>query len=288
MEQWEASSQYPKRYMFREIFHHLKSNKNAFFFAFFFLKQSWFIFAPFEGDPVSNHLKPYWPTEATTASDSEDPGGPDRLRVETKVNVELHTENKLNHISEREREALLEKSKQTPTSDKDVVVVSQSNTTNHQPEQRKGEQRVLVNQVGCLNYYYLKWSNTNHPSCAGILKNKISYPPPLTDKNMKNRLREKLSDYNSPAITSPPPNNNITAPPSLPSVNIMTPLSRAPSQASNDGNHNSSTLIKPPIAPRPQLPLGAPPAGIYQETNGGVAMHLKSGTVNGGNESDSE
>uniref|UniRef100_A0AAQ5ZGN2 Cadherin EGF LAG seven-pass G-type receptor 1 n=1 Tax=Amphiprion ocellaris TaxID=80972 RepID=A0AAQ5ZGN2_AMPOC len=103
-----------------------------------------------KGDSVANHVKPYWPTEATTASDSEDPGGAERLRVETKVNVELHPENKLNHVGEREREAL-----------------------NHQPEQRKG-----------------------------ILKNKISYPPPLTDKNMKNRLREKLSDYNSPTITS--------------------------------------------------------------------------------------
>lgn len=72
----------------------------------------------------------------------------------------------------------------------------------------------------------------------------------------------------------------------------MTPSSRPPSLASNDGgrpgNHDSSSLIKPPIAPRPQIPAGPPPAGIYRETNGGVAMHLKSGTVNGGNESDSD
>uniref|UniRef100_A0AAZ3P5L6 Cadherin EGF LAG seven-pass G-type receptor 1 n=1 Tax=Oncorhynchus tshawytscha TaxID=74940 RepID=A0AAZ3P5L6_ONCTS len=38
-------------------------------------------------------------------------------------------------------------------------------------------------------------------SFLGILKNKITYPPPLTDKNMKNRLREKLSDYNPPTIS---------------------------------------------------------------------------------------
>uniref|UniRef100_A0A3B5B7U1 Cadherin EGF LAG seven-pass G-type receptor 1 n=1 Tax=Stegastes partitus TaxID=144197 RepID=A0A3B5B7U1_9TELE len=164
-----------------------------------------------KGDSVSNHVKPYWPAEATTASDSEDPGGAERLRVETKVNVELHPENKLNHVGEREREALQERDKQTPSNAKDSAPAGQPNS-NHQPEQRKG-----------------------------ILKNKISYPPPLTDKNMKNRLREKLSDYNSPTITSPP-----------------------------------------------QIPVGAPPAGIYRETNGGVAMHLKSGTVNGGNESDSE
>lgn len=129
-------------------------------------------------------------------------------------------------------------------------------------------------------------------STSGILKNKISYPPPLSDKNMKNRLREKLSDYNPPTITSPPPINNNTSSPPPSSVNITTPSSRTPSLASTDGgrpgNHDNSSLIKPPVAPRPQIPVGPPPVGIYRETNGGTAMHLKSGTVNGGNESDSE
>lgn len=37
---------------------------------------------------------------------------------------------------------------------------------------------------------------------TGILKNKVTYPPPLIDKNMKNRLREKLSDYNQTTISS--------------------------------------------------------------------------------------
>lgn len=118
-------------------------------------------------------------------------------------------------------------------------------------------------------------------SVSGILKNKISYPPPLSDKNMKNRLREKLSDYNPPTITSPPPINN----------NISSPPPRVPSLASNDGgrsgNHENSSPIKPPVAPRP-VTVGLPSVGIYRETNGGTAMHLKSGTVNGGNESDSE
>lgn len=143
-----------------------------------------------------------------------------------------------------------------------------------------------------MNLFYLEFTNMNRSSDSGILKNKISYPPPLNDKNMKNRLREKLSDYNSPTITSPPPNNNNTSSPPPPSVNIMTPSSRHSSLASNDGGrngtHDSSSIIKPPVAPRPQIPVGPPPAGIYRETNGGVAMHLKSGTVNGGNESDSE
>lgn len=85
-------------------------------------------------------MKPYWPTDAITASDSEDPGGTERLRVETKVNVELHSENKLNHVGEREREALQERERQTPTSMKDSAPASQPNS-NHQPEQRKGEGR---------------------------------------------------------------------------------------------------------------------------------------------------
>ncbi|KAF7228987.1 transcript variant X3 [Nothobranchius furzeri] len=213
-----------------------------------------------KGDSMSNHKKPYWPVDATTASDSEDLSGMERLRVETKVNVELHPENKLNHISEREEEA---QDRQTPGDSKDTAPPSQPNS-NHQPEQRKG-----------------------------ILKNKISFPPPLNDKNMKNRLREKLSDYNSPTITSPPPINNNTSPLPPPSVNIMTPTSRPSSQASTEGggrpsNHDNSSKVRPPIAPRPLIPAAAPSTGIHRETNGGVAMHLKSGTMNGGNESDSE
>lgn len=91
-------------------------------------------------DAVSNHVKPYWPAEATTASDSEEPGGADRLRVETKVNVELHPENKLNHISERERETPPERDNQTPGNARDTALASQShNNSNHQPEARKGK-----------------------------------------------------------------------------------------------------------------------------------------------------
>uniref|UniRef100_A0A672RTG7 Cadherin EGF LAG seven-pass G-type receptor 1-like n=1 Tax=Sinocyclocheilus grahami TaxID=75366 RepID=A0A672RTG7_SINGR len=166
-----------------------------------------------EVDTVSNHVKPYWPTEAMAASDREDPGGAERLRVETKVNVELHQENKLNHTGET-------------TQDKDQPTPSTQANSNHQPEQRKG-----------------------------ILKNKITYPPPLTDKNMKNKLREKLSDYHPPTISS-----------------------RAPSLASNDGGNGHNVLIKPPHR------LAVPP----REQENGMALNLRSGTVNGGNLSDSE
>ncbi|XP_051911114.1 cadherin EGF LAG seven-pass G-type receptor 1-like [Hippocampus zosterae] len=207
---------------------------------------------------VSNHVMPYWPTDANTASDSEEPGAPERLRVETKVNVELHPESKINHIVDRGRlETPQDQDKHVAGNTKEAVTATGQTNSNHQPEQRKG-----------------------------ILKNKISYPPPLTDKNMKNRLREKLSDYNSPTITSPPPNYNMATSPSPTSVNIMAPSSRRPSLASSDGGGrpgNNGSLVKPAVAPRSQIAVASSPAGVYRDTNGGMAMHLKSATVNGSN-----
>ncbi|XP_077356776.1 cadherin EGF LAG seven-pass G-type receptor 1 isoform X2 [Festucalex cinctus] len=215
-------------------------------------------------DSMSNHMVPYWPTDATTASDSEDLAAPERLRVETKVNVELHPESKINHLMDRDRETPQDRDKQAAGVVKEAMTPTGQTNTNHQPEQRKG-----------------------------ILKNKISYPPPLTDKNMKNRLREKLSDYNSPTITSPPPPNyNVAISPSPTSVNIMAPTSRRPSLASSDGgrpgNNGNGSLVKPAVAPRPQIAVGSSPAAVYRDANGGMAMHLKSGTVNGGNGTDSD
>ncbi|NWH59992.1 CELR1 protein, partial [Geococcyx californianus] len=116
-------------------------------------------------DTFPNHVKPYWPTECVTASDSEDPSGNQKLKVETKVNVELHRENQVNHSNEAPQD------KENEGQQKENRPLSHQN--NQQPEQRKG-----------------------------ILKNKVTYPPPLVDKNMKNRLREKLSDYNQTTISS--------------------------------------------------------------------------------------
>ncbi|KAL2093590.1 hypothetical protein ACEWY4_010902 [Coilia grayii] len=165
-------------------------------------------------DTVSNHVKPYWPVEPPTASEGEDGSGVEKLRVETKVNVEMHQEHKLNHNGELPLE------NHSPASQP---------RSNHQPEQRRG-----------------------------ILKNKITYPPPLTDKNMKNRLREKLSDYNS--STTP---------------------SKTPSIDSADGIRSirggNGTLIKPP----PRLPV-TPRNGLTMEL--GTEME----PVNGGEESDSD
>lgn len=84
---------------------------------------------------------------------------------------------------------------------------------------------------------------------TGILKNKITYPPPLTDKNMKNKLREKLSDYNPPTISS-----------------------RTPSVTSNDGVNSHNVLIKTPHRVLPS-----------RELQNGVVLN-----INGGNQSDSE
>lgn len=97
-------------------------------------------------DSVSNHVKPYWPTEATTASDSEDPGGPERLRVETKVNVELHAENKLNHAGDKERDPQPERERPTVGNSRDTASPNQTFGNHHhhqqqQPEQRKGAER---------------------------------------------------------------------------------------------------------------------------------------------------
>uniref|UniRef100_A0A8C1X2X0 Cadherin EGF LAG seven-pass G-type receptor 1b n=1 Tax=Cyprinus carpio TaxID=7962 RepID=A0A8C1X2X0_CYPCA len=139
-------------------------------------------------DAMSGQGKPNRSEEPPTASESEDPGGPEKLRMETKVNVELHQGNKLNHNGD----------------------VSQSESPPSQP-------------------------NSTQLPRRGILKNKITYPPPLTDKNMKNRLREKLSDYNPPQI-----------PRKTPSVGSK--------EGVRSGTEAKSTIIKPPPLP-PQSAL---------------------------------
>ncbi|XP_044136159.1 cadherin EGF LAG seven-pass G-type receptor 1 isoform X1 [Bufo gargarizans] len=116
-------------------------------------------------DSVPNHVKPYWPADCVTASDSEDQEGKCKLKVETKVNVELHNENKVNHCGDAPHD------KENEAQNKDGKLINNHN--NQQPELRKG-----------------------------ILKKKVTYPPPLTDKNMKNRLCEKLADYNQSTISS--------------------------------------------------------------------------------------
>ncbi|RXM27960.1 Cadherin EGF LAG seven-pass G-type receptor 1 [Acipenser ruthenus] len=88
-----------------------------------------------------------------------------------------------------------------------------------------------------------------HSTPKGILKNKITYPPPLTDKNMTNRLREKLSDYNPPTIPS-----------------------RTSSIGSNDGTRS---------APGTGVLIKQPHRQQSREQQNGVAMNVRVGIVNG-------
>nr|XP_008177211.2 cadherin EGF LAG seven-pass G-type receptor 1 isoform X4 [Chrysemys picta bellii] len=151
------------------------------------------------------------PKECITTSDGEDPGGKQKLKVETKVNVELHRENQVNHSNEAPQET------ENEGQQKENKPLQQQN--NQHPEQRKG-----------------------------ILKNKVTYPPPLMDKNMKNRLREKLSDYNQTTISS-----------------------RTASLGTNDGVHSPSdtgVTIKNPRREQSRDQLN------------GMAMNVHVGTVN--------
>ncbi|XP_032895639.1 cadherin EGF LAG seven-pass G-type receptor 1 isoform X2 [Amblyraja radiata] len=132
-----------------------------------------------KAESLPNHGKPYWPAECTTASDSEDHGAPEKLKVETKVNVEFHREN--NHCGDVPR------SSEGETPEKELLCGAQSNS-NPLPEQRKG-----------------------------ILKNKVIYPPPLNEKNQINQIHNELS--NCKATTIPPqtpqpsvPHSSATAP----------------------------------------------------------------------------
>ncbi|XP_051975378.1 cadherin EGF LAG seven-pass G-type receptor 1 [Xyrauchen texanus] len=148
---------------------------------------------------VSSRGKPYWLEEPPTASESEDTGVPETLRVETKVNAELHQGNKLNHNGD----------------------VSQSESSHSQP-------------------------NSNQLPRRGILKNKITYPPPLTDKNMKNRLREKLSDYNPPQIPRKGSSGGLN-------------------EAVRSGTEAKSTVIKPPALNGITVELGTSPVALVDE-----------------------
>ncbi|XP_043569630.1 cadherin EGF LAG seven-pass G-type receptor 1 isoform X1 [Chiloscyllium plagiosum] len=117
-----------------------------------------------KGEALPNHVKRYWPAECTTASDSEDHGTLEKLKVETKVNVELHRENKSNHCSDIARGGEDEEKQSTSIPHP---------SSNPQPEQRKG-----------------------------ILKNKVTYPPPLKEKNRINQIHNELSNCKATALSS--------------------------------------------------------------------------------------
>ncbi|XP_045866540.1 cadherin EGF LAG seven-pass G-type receptor 1 isoform X2 [Meles meles] len=105
-------------------------------------------------DTVANHIPAGWPSESPAGSDSEEPGDQPRLKVETKVSVELHLDEQGNHCGER-----------PPEQESGGPLRPAAVLPSQPPEQRKG-----------------------------ILKNKVTYPPPLTEKSLKSRLREKLAE----------------------------------------------------------------------------------------------
>ncbi|XP_036157857.1 cadherin EGF LAG seven-pass G-type receptor 1 isoform X1 [Myotis myotis] len=108
-----------------------------------------------KGDPAANHVPPGWPDGSLAGSDSEEPGEKPPLKVETKVSVELHLDQQTNHCLER-----------LPDGESGGLPRPAGGAPCTQPpEQRKG-----------------------------ILKNKATYPPPLTEKTLRSRLREKLAE----------------------------------------------------------------------------------------------
>lgn len=64
--------------------------------------------------------------------------------METKVNVELHLENKLNHMREPTQE------KETPC--KEAIAPPSQLNSNHQPEQRRGEGIRVIALGTCFEY----------------------------------------------------------------------------------------------------------------------------------------
>ncbi|XP_068955424.1 cadherin EGF LAG seven-pass G-type receptor 1 [Petaurus breviceps papuanus] len=113
-----------------------------------------------KADSLSNHVKATWPPDGVTGSDAEDARCKPKLKVETKVNVELHQEDQGDDGG------------QDAPSDKENPGLPRDNQTAPQTNPQHPEQR------------------------KGILKNKVTYPPPLSERNLKSRLREKLADGN--------------------------------------------------------------------------------------------
>ncbi|XP_042804072.1 cadherin EGF LAG seven-pass G-type receptor 1 [Panthera leo] len=159
-----------------------------------------------KADTAANHIPAGWPNESLAGSDSEEPGDKPRLKVETKVSVELHLDEQGNHCSEC-----------PPDQESGGPPRPAGVPPNPPPEQRKG-----------------------------ILKNKVTYPPPLTEKSLKSRLREKLAECEQ----SPAP-------------------SRSSSLGSSDGAR----------APDGAITVKSPRREPGREHLNGVAMNVRAGSA---------
>ncbi|KAH0513076.1 Cadherin EGF LAG seven-pass G-type receptor 1 [Microtus ochrogaster] len=107
-----------------------------------------------KADALANHVQAGWPDESLAGSDSEELDAEPHLKVETKVSVELHRQAQGNHCGDR-----------PPDLESGVLAKPVAVLSSQPQEQRKG-----------------------------ILKNKVTYPPPLPEQPLKCRLREKLAD----------------------------------------------------------------------------------------------
>ncbi|XP_078305425.1 cadherin EGF LAG seven-pass G-type receptor 1 isoform X1 [Panthera onca] len=164
-----------------------------------------------KADTAANHIPAGWPNESLAGSDSEEPGDKPRLKVETKVSVELHLDEQGNHCSEC-----------PPDQESGGPPRPAGVPPNPPPEQRK----------------------VSAPT--GILKNKVTYPPPLTEKSLKSRLREKLAECEQ----SPAP-------------------SRSSSLGSSDGAR----------APDGAITVKSPRREPGREHLNGVAMNVRAGSA---------
>nr|KAF6277507.1 cadherin EGF LAG seven-pass G-type receptor 1 [Pipistrellus kuhlii] len=110
-----------------------------------------------KGDPAANHVPAGWPDGSLAGSDSEERGEKPPLKVETKVSVELHPDQQTNHCLDR-----------PPDGEDGALPRLAGAPCSQPPEQRKG-----------------------------ILKNKATYPPPLTETTLRARarLRERLAEH---------------------------------------------------------------------------------------------
>lgn len=165
-------------------------------------------------DALANHVPAGWPDESLAGSDSEELDTEPHLKVETKVSVELHRQAQGNHCGDR------------PSDPESGVLAKPVAVLSSQPqEQRKG-----------------------------ILKNKVTYPPPLPEQPLKSRLREKLADCEQSPTSS-----------------------RTSSLGSGDGVHATDCVIT----------IKTPRREPGREHLNGVAMNVRTGSAQA-NGSDSE
>lgn len=239
-------------------------------------------------DALANHVPAGWPDESLAGSDSEELDTEPHLKVETKVSVELHRQTQGNHCGDRPPDP------ESGVLAKPVAVLSsqpqeQRKGTSGEPCYLSLEQTLAQHigqgqeslfskgilwgvwvdpgQVGKNQVRLIYLLNDIRPQLSlpgldlvvipllpGILKNKVTYPPPLPEQPLKCRLREKLADCEHSPMSS-----------------------RTSSLGSGDGVHATDCVIT--IKTQRKEP--------GREHLNGVAMNVRTGSAQA-NGSDSE